>query len=150
MARTLGVVPRRVGPRARAGPPPRPAGADLWRGAEAGRAAGEGRVLIVCPASLRINWEREIRMVYPDTIVGMAGEDRISALYGCHWVIANYERLGGLVREIQLEFQVMAVDEAHYLKEHQAGRTRNAFVMATRIPRRYVITGTPLCIRYCG
>lgn len=110
-------------------------------------AAGEGRVLIVCPASLRINWEREIRMVYPDTIVGMAGEDRISALYGCHWVIANYERLGGLVREIDLEFQVMAVDEAHYLKEHQAGRTRNAFVMATRIPRRYVITGTPLLNR---
>ncbi len=110
-------------------------------------AAGEGRVLIVCPASLRINWEREIRMVYPDAIVGMAGEDRISALYGCHWVIANYERLGGLVREIQLEFQVMAVDEAHYLKEHQAGRTRNAFVMATRIPRRYVITGTPLLNR---
>ena len=110
-------------------------------------AAGEGRVLIVCPASLRINWEREIRMVYPDAIVGMAGEDRISALYGCHWVIANYERLGGLVREIDLEFQVMAVDEAHYLKEHQAGRTRNAFVMATRIPRRYVITGTPLLNR---
>ena len=41
----------------------------------------------------------------------------------------------------------MAVDEAHYLKEHQAGRTRNAFVMATRIPRRYVITGTPLLNR---
>lgn len=83
-------------------------------------AAGEGRVLILCPASLRINWEREIRMVYPDAVVGMAGEDRIEALYGCQWVIANYERLGGLVRETKLDFEVMAVDEAHYLKEHQA------------------------------
>lgn len=111
-------------------------------------AAGkEGRVLILCPASLRINWEREIRMVYPDAIVGMAGEDRMATLYGCQWVIANYERLGGLVRETGLRFAVMAVDEAHYLKEHQAGRTRNAFVMATRIPRRYVITGTPLLNR---
>ena len=110
-------------------------------------AAGEGRVLILCPASLRINWEREIRMVYPDAVVGMAGEDRIGALYGCQWVIANYERLGGLVRETKLDFEVMAVDEAHYLKEHQAGRTRNAFVMATRIARRYVITGTPLLNR---
>ena len=44
-------------------------------------------------------------------------------------------------------FEVMAVDEAHYLKEYQAGRTRNAFIMATRIPRRYVITGTPLLNR---
>ena len=110
-------------------------------------AAGEGRVLILCPASLRINWEREIRMVYPDAVVGMAGEDRIATLYGCQWVIANYERLGGLVRETGLGFEVLAVDEAHYLKEHQAGRTRNAFVMATRIPRRYVITGTPLLNR---
>lgn len=110
-------------------------------------AAGSGRVLILCPASLRINWEREIRMVYPDAVVGMAGEDRITTLYGCQWVIANYERLGGLVRETAIEFSVMAVDEAHYLKEHQSGRTRNAFIMATRIPRRYVVTGTPLLSR---
>ena len=110
-------------------------------------AAGAGRVLILCPASLRINWEREIHAVFPDAVVGFAGDDRISTLYGCHWVIANYERLGGLVREVDLAFAVMAIDEAHYLKEHKSGRTRNAFVMATRIPRRYVVTGTPLLNR---
>lgn len=110
-------------------------------------AAGVGRVLILCPATLRINWEREIHAVYPDAIVGFVGDDRISTLYGCDWVIANYERLGGLVREVDLEFAVMAVDEAHYLKEHKSGRTRNAFVMATRIPKRYVVTGTPLLNR---
>ena len=110
-------------------------------------AAGEGRVLILCPASLRINWEREIRMVYPAAIVGFVGDNMIATLYGCQWVIANYERLGGLVREPGLEFAVLAVDEAHYLKEHKSGRTRNAFIMATRIPRRYVVTGTPLLNR---
>ena len=112
-------------------------------------AAGAGRVLILCPATLRINWEREIHMVYPDAVVGMVGDDRIDIdmLYGCQWVIANYERLGGLVREPALKFEVLAVDEAHYLKEYKAGRTRNAFVVAARIPRRYVITGTPLLNR---
>ncbi len=109
--------------------------------------AGEGRVLILCPASLRINWERENHAVYPHAVVGIVGEDRHATLYGCSWVIANYERLGGLVRDPELAFEVMAVDEAHYLKEHQAGRTRNAFVLATRIPRRYVVTGTPLLNR---
>jgi hypothetical protein len=63
----------------------------------------------------------------------------LATLYGCQWVIANYERLGGLVREVNLTFEVMAIDEAHYLKEHKAGRTRNAFVMVARIPRRYVV-----------
>jgi len=109
--------------------------------------AGDGRVLIVCPASLRINWEREIHMIYPDATVGIVGEDRMATLKGCQWVIANYEKLGGLVREPDLAFQVMAVDEAHYLKEYDSGRTRNMFLLAARIPRRYAVTGTPLLNR---
>lgn len=110
-------------------------------------AAGSGRVLIVCPASLRLNWEREIKMVFPDARVGMIGEDRISTLAGCDWVIGNYERMGGLVRETELEFAVMAVDEAHYLKEYKSGRTRNVFLLAARIERCFVVTGTPLLNR---
>jgi hypothetical protein len=110
-------------------------------------AAAGGRILIVCPATLRINWEREIQAVFPGAAIGMAGEDRPGALLGCQWVIASYERLGWLVREAALSFAVMACDEAHMLKEHQAGRTRNAFLMATRIPRRYAVTGTPLLNR---
>lgn len=110
-------------------------------------AAGKQRVLIACPASLRLNWEREIKMVYPDAVIGMVGEDRMATLQGCDWVIGNYERMGGLVREVGLEFAVMAVDEAHYLKEYQSGRTRNVFMLAARIQRCYVVTGTPLLNR---
>jgi SNF2 family DNA or RNA helicase len=106
-----------------------------------------GRVLVLCPATLRVNWEREIHAVFPQHLVGIVGEDRQSMLHGCQWVVANYEKLGGLVRETALAFDVMVVDEAHYLKEHDSGRTRNAFLMAARIPRRYVVTGTPLLNR---
>jgi hypothetical protein len=107
-------------------------------------ASQPGRVLILCPATLRVNWEREIRAVYPDAVIGMVGEDRMTTLYGCGWVIANYERLGGLVKETGLTFKVLAADEAHYLKEHDSGRTRNTFIMGSRIPRRFLVTGTPL------
>jgi SNF2-related domain len=114
----------------------------------AGRlAAGDERVLVACPASLRINWQREILAVYPEASIGIVGEDRLEAIRGCRWVIANYERLGGLVREAGLAFKVFMIDEAHYLKEHEAGRTRNAFILAERIPRRFLITGTPLLSR---
>lgn len=58
-------------------------------------AAGKQRVLIVCPASLRLNLEREIKRVYPDAVVGMLGDDRMATLHGCDWVIGNYERMGG-------------------------------------------------------
>ncbi|WP_231972992.1 DEAD/DEAH box helicase [Variovorax sp. HW608] len=109
--------------------------------------AGEGRILIVCPASLRINWEREIHMIHSDDQVGIVGEDRMATLRSSRWVVANYERLGGLVKELDLTFAAMAVDEAHYLKEYDSGRTRNMFLLAARIPRRYVVTGTPLLSR---
>lgn len=110
-------------------------------------AAGRGRILVVCPASLRINWVREIQGVFPKDLVGMVGEDRLEMLQACRWVVSNYERLGGLVRESGLSFEVMVVDEAHYLKEYQAGRTRNAFLLADRIHRRFLLTGTPILSR---
>ncbi|MEF7616949.1 SNF2-related protein [Aquincola sp. MAHUQ-54] len=75
------------------------------------------------------------------------GETPHEGLIHCDWVVANYERLGGLVRDSALAFAALFIDEAHYLNEHQAGRTRNVFVMATRIPRRFVVTGTPLLNR---
>ena len=59
---------------------------------------------------------------------------------------ARWKYMGEKERSI-ITRMMMAVDEAHYLKEYKAGRTRNAFVMAARIPRRYVITGTPLLNR---
>lgn len=114
----------------------------------AGRmAAGQSKVLVVCPASLGINWEREIRAVYPKALIATIGQADASALSAADWIIANYERLGGLVRDATLDLGCMLVDEAHYLKEHQAGRTRNAFLLAERIPRVFLLTGTPVLNR---
>lgn len=114
----------------------------------AGRiAAGESVVLVACPASLAINWEREIHAVYPDARVALVGQHDLATQRQAQWIIANYERLGGLVRETELRIGCMLVDEAHYLKEHQAGRTRNAFLLAQRIPRRFLLTGTPVLSR---
>lgn len=114
----------------------------------AGRmAAGAAKVLVVCPASLGINWEREIRAVYPKALIATIGQADSSALRAADWIVANYERLGGLVRDASLDIGCMLIDECHYLKEHQAGRTRNAFLLADRVPRVFLLTGTPVLNR---
>jgi superfamily II DNA or RNA helicase len=114
----------------------------------AGRlAAGPAIVLVTCPASLTINWEREIRAVYPNAQVAIIGRDSLAEVAQGSWIIANYERLGGLVRAVELDIGVMIVDEAHYLKEHESGRTRNAFLLSERVPRRFLLTGTPVLSR---
>lgn len=101
------------------------------------------KVLIACPASLIINWSREIAMVIPSA--------SISARFyepGAKWTVTNYERLADLLKHAH-EFHVMIADEAHLLKEPTSRRTRLAFDIASKIPFRFILTGTPILNREC-
>lgn len=109
---------------------------------------GEGAVLVICPASLRINWVREIGAIAPEDRAAIAEED--ADWTSADWVVVNYERLGAVVQAVNDKrsvFRVMLVDEAHYLKEPASGRTRNAFLLAQNIPRRFLLTATPVLNR---
>lgn len=110
-------------------------------------AAGTAKVLVSCPSSLTINWAREILAAYPTALIATIGQQSAAEVAKADWIIANYERLGGLVRQRDLHIEVLVIDEAHYLKEHEAGRTRNAFLLAERVPRRFLLTGTPVLNR---
>lgn len=103
--------------------------------------AKEGQTLVVCPATLIENWSREIVRLLPKDIVSKrdyAPEAR--------WIVTNYESLGNMVQYAD-RFRVMITDEAHYLKEPTAQRTRFAFDIAAKIPHRYLLTGTPVLNR---
>jgi SNF2 family DNA or RNA helicase len=55
-------------------------------------AAPTGMILIVCPASLKLNWRREIRMVNPGAkieVLGVADGEQSDP----RWVIMNYDLL---------------------------------------------------------
>jgi SWI/SNF-related matrix-associated actin-dependent regulator 1 of chromatin subfamily A len=53
-------------------------------------AAPQGAVLVVCPASLKLNWRREIRLVDPEARVEVIGAKDASA-ENPRWVIVNYD-----------------------------------------------------------
>lgn len=103
--------------------------------------AGAGQVLVVCPASLTINWAREIVAVVPDATVSVQAYDPQA-----RWIVTNYERLDEML-PVAGRFGVMLVDEAHQLKEPTIVRTRLAFAVASQIPIRYLLTGTPILNR---
>ncbi len=103
---------------------------------------GGGQVLIACPASLLINWSREIALV-------IGPEERFSiGRYDpeAKWIIVNYDILADVVPFAHC-FKVMILDEAHLLKEPTALRTRNAFDIASKVPYRALLTGTPILNR---
>jgi SNF2 family DNA or RNA helicase len=105
--------------------------------------AGNEKILITCPASLIINWTREIRMLVPDATIAQQEFDP-----ACQWIVTNYERLDSMIHHAR-HFKVMVTDEAHLLKEPTSKRTRLAFDVASKVPYRFILTGTPILNREC-
>jgi SNF2 family DNA or RNA helicase len=105
-----------------------------------------GGKVIVCPASLKDNWSREIRMVIPDAEPYIF--DNALPDIQPEWLIVNYERLNALLEKLDCnhdwKFVVAAFDEAHYLKEPSAQRTQASFNLAERAERKWLLTATPM------
>ena len=79
-----------------------------------------GRILVVCPASLKLNWEREIHAVLGAQEVSVLGRDEGLA----RWTIVNYDRLRGHRAELDTEdWACLILDEAHYLKNRHSQRS---------------------------
>ncbi|HET9568768.1 MAG TPA: SNF2-related protein [Vicinamibacterales bacterium] len=119
-------------------------------------AAPAGQVLIVCPASVKRNWAREISLAAVEGSVHiMEGTARQRIPRDARWVVANYDILGRHVDAIgAVPWAGLIFDEAHYLKNHTSARSKVARELASRAaevakqePPVYLLTGTPLTNR---
>ena len=110
------------------------------------------KILIVCPASLKINWEREIAN-YSDRSVFIAEGKKFST--ESDFVIINYDILKNFHDTkdkensllLKSNFDLVILDEAHMISNVQAQRTKiiNSFVK--NIKRVWLLTGTPMTSR---
>lgn len=106
------------------------------------------RTLVVCPASLRVNWERELNHWTPDLVsrrVRGSREDR-NAYYRMpiQVLIASYEqvRLDAQTMPPQVTFDVVVLDEAQRIKNIDAQTNLACRLLNRR--RSWALTGTPL------
>jgi SWI/SNF-related matrix-associated actin-dependent regulator 1 of chromatin subfamily A len=118
-------------------------------------ACPEGTLLVICPASLKLNWEREIRLVEPDATIEVIGVARHGVLDGIapRWVIVNYDLLARNAGPLsEVPWAGVIVDEAHFIK-NASQRTSQVLkiIGATgdspgrHVPRQvYLLTGTPM------
>jgi SWI/SNF-related matrix-associated actin-dependent regulator 1 of chromatin subfamily A len=116
--------------------------------------APTGSYLIVCPASVKRNWAREIELMIPDaSIVVIEGSAAIDL--NATWVILNYDILGRHRDALeQRDWAALVFDEAHYLKNHTSARSKLARVLTERASAKaadalivQLLTGTPLTSR---
>ena len=115
---------------------------------------GAKKILIVCPASLKINWQREIAN-YSDRPVFIAEGKKFST--EDDFVIVNYDILKNFhdtdpkKKEdsilLQSNFDLVILDEAHMISNVQAQRTKIINNFAKKINRVWLLTGTPMTSR---
>ena len=109
----------------------------------------QGPYLVVCPASVKLNWAREIELARPGSEVHVMGDPPSPG--GSGWAVINYDILSRHMDELmKIPFAGVIFDEAHYLKNHNSQRSRNArelVVDRSPKPLTYLLTGTPLTNR---
>jgi SWI/SNF-related matrix-associated actin-dependent regulator 1 of chromatin subfamily A len=113
---------------------------------------GVKKILIVCPASLKVNWMREIQN-YTDRGVFIAEGKSFSTEHD--FVIVNYDILKNFHDTkkkddsliIKSNFDLIILDEAHYVQNAQAQRTKLVNHICKKVNILWLLTGTPMTSR---
>jgi SWI/SNF-related matrix-associated actin-dependent regulator 1 of chromatin subfamily A len=103
--------------------------------------------VVVCPASLKLNWQREIERWLPHRSVTV-----VSGTSGTHEsadiVVLNYEIVHAHRARLGLRVpKALVLDESHYVKNPRAKRTQAARRLANALAPdalRLLLTGTPV------
>lgn len=108
------------------------------------------RILVVCPGVARVNWSREFARFSPfDHVcqVILTGKDSVRST-GPIVVIISFDLVAAHAKTLLASepFDVLVIDEAHYLKERSTKRTKliyGATGVAKSCSRVWRLTGTP-------
>ncbi|MEV0778739.1 DEAD/DEAH box helicase [Streptomyces sp. NPDC050433] len=112
------------------------------------KAEGRTHFVVVCPASVVINWIREIESRSTLRAYRVHGQDRTVALgqWTRHGDVAvtTYDVLGSLAVPGDMTVGMLVVDEAHYVKNPETRRSRTVESWAARTDHVLFLTGTPM------
>ena len=118
----------------------------------AGLETGAKKILIICPATLKINWKREIEN-YSDRPIFISEGKQFSTEHD--FVIVNYDIIKNFHDPkkkdesliLMSKFDLVIIDEAHYIKNAQAQRTKLINDITKSVDRLWLLTGTPMTSR---
>jgi SWI/SNF-related matrix-associated actin-dependent regulator of chromatin subfamily A-like protein 1 len=111
--------------------------------------------IVICPASMKLTWERESKIWLPGrsvTVLGGRGKDAwTEEAAKAEIVVLNYDILEAHAPRIAGRApKALIFDESHYVKNPGARRTKAAIKLAESLPDgalRLALTGTPVLNR---
>ncbi|TQM08968.1 DEAD/DEAH box helicase [Pseudonocardia kunmingensis] len=112
-------------------------------------AKGQRRFLVVCPASVQINWLNETAKHSVLSAHSLHGADRDAI--GRRWLreggvaVTTFGTLARLPADVrEADVAMLVVDEAHYAKNPDAARSQAVAAAVRRSQRTLFLTGTPM------
>ena len=112
------------------------------------RNSGKTHFMVVCPASVISNWCREVEKFSDLSVVKIHGSGRDKAL--SDWkssggaAVTTYETTGRITLDPDFKIGAVVVDEAHYIKNPEAARTKNVRALCDHAESVVFMTGTAL------
>lgn len=130
--------------------------------------SNSSKILIICPATLKINWKREIKNYSNESVYIVDGKHWEE---GHKYYIINYDILKNFheiptkkkkkgeeeeltVEENELKnhiiregFDLVIIDEAHYISNSEAKRTQLINDITNNVKKLWLLTGTPITSR---
>lgn len=111
-------------------------------------------VLVICPATLKINWKREIKKwLIPNWSIAIV-DSTDKKFPDAKIVIINYDIVKKFYDDIKARepWSVLVLDESHFIKSRKAQRTAlicggklNGKILASlKTKRKILLTGTPI------
>jgi len=114
------------------------------------KASGKYHFMVVCPASVLINWCREIEKFSSLEVTKIHGADETALR---HWrengdvAVTTYESISRFELPELFTFDYLVVDEAHYVKNPDAQRTVAMKKLLAKTEGVLYMSGTPLVNR---
>ena len=111
------------------------------------KALGATHFMVVCPASVLVNWCREIKQFSDLSVTPIRGGDQMAAR---RWreqggvAVTTYESVSRFALPESFSFSMLIADEAHYVKNPAAKRTQALMLLRRKAERVLFMTGTPL------
>lgn len=108
---------------------------------------GQRYFLVICPAGLLLNWKREIEKLtdmQAYMLHGSSFSDFEIWKSDGGIVVINYEGLDKIIFDKDFPLDMVVVDEAHFVKNKEAQRTRNTVRMIEQAEYALYMTGTAI------
>ncbi|KAI5750295.1 hypothetical protein M8J76_014421 [Diaphorina citri] len=107
-------------------------------------------LLIMCPASMRFQWDEEIRTHLPHVpgssiyVINSGKDEFVDPMV----VITSYDLMTKITKQLKaVRFNMVIADESHFLKSPKANRTKAGVDLIKSARRCILLSGTPALSR---